>query len=301
MISKKTTFILGAGASHPFGLPTGIQLRNSILDLIGPANNHEIPQYLRIFEQCGHSYPELILFRDTFLKSQKKSIDAFLEHRTEYIKLGKLLIAHKLLACENLDTIYKNSDWYGYFWDKLNSSFDKFDKNKVSFITFNYDRTLENYLLSSMVALYNKSEKDCYDKLSNIPIVHVHSTIGKSKFEDPMQCTPFGKNIRDYNELILAAKTIKIIHEDIAYDIEFDLAHKLIREADQIIILGLSYDETNLMRLKLNDAYCHIVGSSFGLTAMECDTIKLKFPKINFSNNYHHQALDFLRHSVMLQ
>ena len=303
MITKKTLFILGAGASQPFFFPVGLQLRQNIINLIGPTyRNTSTPSYLQIFEQCGHSLPSLYLFSETLIKSQKYSIDAFLEHRPEYIKLGKLLITHDLIQLENLENIYKNSDWYGYLWNKMNSKFEDFDKNNVAFLTFNYDRSLETYLLNSMMALYNKPEEECHLKLQNIPIVHVHGKIGMDKYEDPINYTAYGQNIiRDYSKLIKAAETIKIIHEDISNDKEFILAHKLITDAEQIIILGLGYDETNLNRIKINDAHCSIIGSSFGLTNIEQESINKKFPGIKFSIYNHHKALEFLRHSVMIE
>jgi len=32
MLKKRTTMILGAGASRPYGYPTGVDLKNSLLD-----------------------------------------------------------------------------------------------------------------------------------------------------------------------------------------------------------------------------------------------------------------------------
>lgn len=302
MITKKTVFILGAGASKPFEFPLGSELRDRILNLIGPhTENSKTPRPLEIFEQGGHTYPELLLFRDTFLKSQKKSIDAFLEHRPEYMKLGKLLIALNLIKFEKLETIYSNPNWYGYLWDRLNTNFETFGENNISFITFNYDRSLETYLLNSMMALFNKTEDECYEKLLTIPIIHVHGTIGKNKYQDPKNYTPFGQAINDYSQLLHASNTIKIIHEDISNDKEFEIAHSLINNSEKTIILGLGYDETNLTRLKINESKYSMIGSAFGLTPMECTAINNKFPIITFSQNTDHEALNFLRHSVILE
>jgi len=300
MIEQKTVFILGAGATEPFGFPIGMGLRDGIINFIGETRTVKA-KFLEIFEQCGHSYHEILLFRDNLIKSQKKSVDAFLEHRTEYIKLGKLLITNNLLVRENLNAIYKNPDWYGYIWDKLNSKFEDFDKNSISFITFNYDRTLETYLINSMMALYNKNEIECYEKLKKINIIHVHGKIGKNKYEDKDNFTAFGERIQDYNKLITTADNIKIIHEDISNDKEFSMAHNLLQEASLVVILGLGYDETNLKRLKINEVMCKIIGSSFSLTEMECKSINKKFPRISFSSyGYQDKALEFLRHRVML-
>ena len=306
MITQKTVFILGAGASCPFGFPTGPQLRDEITSLIGTSLTlgdkifEGIPESLKIFETCGHTFHELITFSENLIWSQKNSIDAFLEHRPEFIKLGKRLITFSLIGYESLDAIYKNPDWYNYLWNKLNAKFEDFDKNQVSFITFNYDRTLEIYLISSMMALYNRTSSECYEKLKKIPIIHVHGKLGKNEVENDKYFIGSGKNISSHIKLMEAAESIKIIHEDISNDKEFIVAQDLISNADKIIILGLGYDESNLTRLKITDANGRIQGSSFGLTQMECQSIQRKFP-INFSPYNHHKALEFLRHSVMME
>ena len=41
MITKKTVLVLGAGASKPFGLPTGKELKNDVCRLLGESNKIE--------------------------------------------------------------------------------------------------------------------------------------------------------------------------------------------------------------------------------------------------------------------
>ena len=76
------------------------------------------------------------------------SVDAFLEHRPEYLQIGKLSIALCIMAHEHEKKLFNaQRNWYDYLRIKLNSSFDEFGDNKLSIITFNYDRSIEHYLL----------------------------------------------------------------------------------------------------------------------------------------------------------
>ena len=46
---------------------------------------------------------------------------------------------------------------YQYLSVKLNSSFEEFGENKLSIITFNYDCSLEHYLLNSLINSHEKT------------------------------------------------------------------------------------------------------------------------------------------------
>jgi hypothetical protein len=298
MITNKTVFIVGAGASEPFKFPTGYQLLQNIYALTDSNQND-----LSIYNQCGFSSTEIDRFRQDLIRSQKRSIDAFLEHRPEYIRLGKCLIMQALLGHENFDAIYSNPDWYSYIWNMMNCKFDDFQRNEISFITFNYDRTLEMYLLNCMSSLYNKSESECWEKLKSIPIVHVHGKLGEVKFDNPTEYTDFGENITSYEKLLSASKSIKIVHEDIDNDKEFEEANNLLRQATLVVLLGFGYDDNNLRRLRISEVTpLHgIKGSSFGLTTNECNALMRKYPNILVTHNTFRQALEYLRNDVLVE
>ena len=73
-------------------------------------------------------------------------------------------------------------DWYEYLSVKLNSSFEEFGENKLSVITFNYDRSLEHYLLNSLINLHGKTCDECVKALAQIPIVHVYGQLGERPY-----------------------------------------------------------------------------------------------------------------------
>ena len=300
MITNKTVFILGAGASAPFDFPTGYQLLQKIIGLTDSTKND-----LTIYNQCAFSLPEIEKFRQDLNRSQKRSIDAFLEHRPEYIKLGKCLIMQALLEYESFDAIYNKPDWYSYIWNKMNCKFDDFQSNEISFITFNYDRSLEMYLLNCMPSLYNKSESECWEKLKSIPIIHVHGKLGEVKFDNPTEYTDFGEKITSPEKLLSASKSIKIVHEDIDNDKEFEEAIILLRQASLVVFLGFGYDDNNLRRLRISEvgqlASGSIKGSSFGLTPNECSGLMRKYPNITVTQYTNWETLEYLRNEVILE
>ena len=95
MIKSKTVFILGAGASCPYGYPTGAQLRRQIcLDFK--------KQYLEWLKTNMDSasgredrYEWIKHFIETFFKSNTKSIDLFLARNEHLADAGKYIITFK--------------------------------------------------------------------------------------------------------------------------------------------------------------------------------------------------------------
>ena len=186
MITVPTVFILGAGASIPYGLPSGHALKLKILDQLNASNEPCCGAVI----QRGYNIDIIRKFTND-LKSPDLSIDAFLEHRSEYQAIGKLAIAWILLNSENkallhdrwwdrgwlhspkVDEAVKNSNWYGHLFNLLSPSLEDFRKNKLFIITFNYDRSIEQYLFEGLKRKYGLKDKECV-RTSKNPIIHVH-------------------------------------------------------------------------------------------------------------------------------
>jgi hypothetical protein len=110
----------------------------------------------------GFSATDITTFRDAFLYSGKSSVDAFLEHRIEFLDIGKAAIAETLITWERPEVPYTvPNNWLMYLYARMNSEFDEFGTNPISFITFNYDRLLEYFLFTSLYNTYGKGAEDC--------------------------------------------------------------------------------------------------------------------------------------------
>jgi hypothetical protein len=105
VIEKKTVLILGAGASVPYGFPTGAELRRDILASLG--NEGRFQNYHALGYTERHWLEN---FRRDFWRSQQPSIDAFLESRPDHLELGQLVIADFLMPNERRYDLHPE-DW----------------------------------------------------------------------------------------------------------------------------------------------------------------------------------------------
>lgn len=290
MIQTPTVFILGAGASAPYGYPIGTGLIDSICDNIGNGN---LSTFVNTLIHSGQSsQKDIIKFKRALELSRKSSIDAFLEHRKEFMKVGKLAIASVLIQAEMQYKLFNVKNcWYSYFYNQLNTSFEQFDKNKVSIITFNYDRSLEHYLCTTLTNSYPVPQEECSKKIMGMKIIHLHGQLSKL----PWQIEPIkeGQSLETYRlevsrnyankdvttyDIKTAAEGIRIIHEDFDHDKDekFSIARELIRKGQRIYFVGFGYDEENIKRLQIPTGK-HITGSTYGLESGEIRKIQRFF------------------------
>lgn len=275
MITKKTVLILGAGASQPYGFPTARDLKTRVLrydvDRIIKSGNPG-PLWSYLFD--SFSQDKCLNFYNAFRRSGKQSVDAFLEHRYEFLEIGKGLISVVLISCEDERSLFtEHYRWYEYFYGKLNTRFDDFYQNNISVITFNYDRSIEHYLLTTIQNDYGKTEEDAVNVLKSIPIIHLHGKLGDLPALTDGNGRAYSPIITPEN-LEICIENIKIIHEGegIEGDPEFSDAYRFLSDAEVVCFLGFGYDKTNLDRLKVQEIFNgqKIFCSSYGLTHKEC-------------------------------
>jgi len=163
MIEIETVFILGAGSSHPYGYPTGKELRTYICDdfageIDGVFNRSGIEG------RIAASTYQVDDFSKAFKNSNTRTIDLFLSRNQNYSEIGRLAIVLSLLRSERESTFgggikSPDQDWYDLLFHMMthtlnrSDSYKSFEQNKVTFITFNYDRSLEHFLYMSLKTL----------------------------------------------------------------------------------------------------------------------------------------------------
>src|SRR5690606_35840225 len=152
---------------------------------------------------------------ESFSKSQAMSIDSFLARRPEFMETGKHVIAAVMLACEAPRQLHETDHpdhWYQYLFHGLaKDDWGSVDFSNLSIVTFNYDRSLEEYLLQSLMASYNKSREEACAKLLELDIVHVYGALGSAE--------PWSSNYLEYGQgfelsrCLAAAASIQVIPE----------------------------------------------------------------------------------------
>ena len=178
MITKPTVLVLGSGASIPYGFPSGKDLLRSIHGELNPRN---ADFWSPLFNDCGIDTRHVEEFRSELYSSQLSSVDTFLEHRPEFLEVGKLAIALNMVAREDEDWLLRfdgrDEGFYRYLYDRMDTQFELFGENKLTVITFNYDRSFEHYLFKALLHSHGRSAEDCASILAAIPVVHVHGSL----------------------------------------------------------------------------------------------------------------------------
>ena len=150
MIEIPTVLILGAGASKPYDYPLGIELKDEIIKKLDHMNHFNSGWINEL--NCDVDLVEE--FIRNFDGSTRTSIDSFLNyHKDDYEQIGKIALVDIISSCENgpinltneeiLRPKPKADDWYSYLAEFLyNCDFEDINNNKLSIISYNYDRSL---------------------------------------------------------------------------------------------------------------------------------------------------------------
>ena len=256
-INNKTLFILGAGASVFFGLPTGAQLVKNITK-----GNYEI---------AGITGTDLEEFKKKLKNTGLKSIDLFLEYAyknyskedsEKYIGIGKEVILYFMRIGEkqfNYNEIVEkvNDNWYLELWDRIHDKQYKLRDGSITFITFNYEFSLEIFLYKVIrhTNYSNKLEKEDKEKIidliKKIKIIHIYGTVGDIILNTDVQI--FSPDFSIDSDNLMGIKydkdRIKLIHERNDADSDIKEAKKIVEEAGNIYILGFGYDDINMKKL----------------------------------------------------
>lgn len=268
MIRYPTVLVLGAGASIPYGFPSGQQLKNKICtQTFGN----------QMLETFGHS--EVQNFVNAFMNSHVNSIDSFLARREDYVNIGKLAIASIISGCENPTSFNEpiDDDWYTLLWNKLIAdvhNIEDFGKNNLKIITFNYDRSLEYFLLTSIIFTFGVGIAAAQTALKLIPIHHFYGHLGDLSHSYSEGCLPYQRE-HSTDFTFQAAQNIKIIPEHRDNLESNELIKSWFVNARNIFILGFGFDPLNISRLGLSKTLEEHYNGNTDLLSVRASTYKL--------------------------
>jgi len=252
MITTRTTFILGAGASYPYGLPLGERLWR---DLTSPI------EYSAILQRHAEYDGETIeAFAHKVRDAKPKSIDAYLDEQRRLglqstYDLGVTAIAALILKRESSESDLMSrhdDDWYRIVLNAITHDGAESHTNKlwdapVSFITFNYDRSLEAYLYRAAMA----RGVDRHAAVAGVRGLNIYHCYGQLGFVHPPDShtarVPYG----DVRYVRQAAAGIKIIGKNRREQLPRG-AREAIANAQRIVITGFGFDPFNVELLELD-------------------------------------------------
>jgi hypothetical protein len=294
MITEPTLFILGAGASKPYGFPTGAELRAEIINEFRKELSRMLPSDSRsrqIEKERTVSHAEE--FIDIFSHSPMNSIDKFLSLNPRFSVIGKMAIAISICRhegesrfLEKMDVQDFKEDWYRLLFNIMTSSlkapgdFARFRENKIAFITFNYDRSFEYFLYTSFCNTFSESRPEFDFKMEEcipFPIIHVYGQIGKLPIFYE-KCEPYYRlwgNI-DIEMIGKISKGVRVIGERAQEDIK-EKVRGLLENYRRIFFLGFGYAEENLEAIGFPgsiDETWAINGTARGMTQKEIRDVR---------------------------
>lgn len=283
MIKEKTVFVFGAGSNLDYQFPTGAQLRDEIASVCNwDTMRPDIPEHIKILNNMDFNMQVLTNFRTQLMNGGFDTIDEFLEARENpvYRSLGKTAIAIALIKHEHPQIFqgrFSTDSFYNFLFKKMANEATKenFHQNKVSFVTYNYDRSFEYFLSNSLLNRYEGIQDSEVDYImSQMKIIHVHGSLGNMRWH--------GYNKREYNTVV-DQNNVKIASEGIVNFNEVDgnyegykEARKEFHEAKNVVFVGFGFHPLNLSRLAEGDCLLgkkRLFATSLGLTEEEISEI----------------------------
>jgi hypothetical protein len=266
-------------------------------------NSTADPRY-KLLSVLGHEEEEMHAFATALRRSKAPSVDLFLERRRDFLELGKRALVTCLMPKEEpnlIDSPKSSDDWFGFLFEQMNARRDVFGQNAISFITFNYDRSLEQLLWTTMSNLLNLREDDWREIMESFPLVHVYGQLGRYPVLGDT-ARPYGAPLSP-DSVIRCADAIRVLNEDTIDDSLFRSAIDLMRNAEVVCFLGFGYHESNLKRLKLYDLpdEVKIVGSALDMSnslrtrALRAAGRGIEFGQATLNSN------DYLNNSAVLE
>lgn len=255
MLKERTVFVLGAGASVPFGFPSGAKLTSDLmnskylLDNFILGDDHEFTKH------------DVKKFCSNLAGSMQPSVDAFIQWNPHFDRIGRVAMALRLRECEVLDNVIApfDANWYRLLWGAMTSKVPPDNPMlclvNAFFITFNYDRSLEACIYNGALHTFpNLGAAGAAHLLGNASIVHVYGKLGDYTPHEPGRGIPFGDVDREqkFSLACRAADGIRLIPGARADGMDnFRTAQQYLENAETICILGFGFDETNVERLGL--------------------------------------------------
>lgn len=248
MIRSPTVFVLGAGASYESGFPLGFELRAKIIELLHGRD------CLTLARGIDADPDELRKMGNHFQESSLPSIDAWLECNPKFRHLGKICISQVIGRSES-PSILMRTEWLSLVWNRMRdgATVETIGRNLIAFVTFNYDRSLEEFLYRAIRNTFtDATEEQCTKALLNIPIVHVHGQVGFLPWQEGHKDMkrPYDGSMMSAAWALVCANGIRVISEGQDDSPELQRAHQLLAVADNIYFLGFGYHRANLKRLR---------------------------------------------------
>ena len=171
-------------------------------------------------------------------------------------------------------------DWYtdllGRLTDGLikKADYSRISENCISFITFNYDRSLEHFMFESLInSFYGIAPEHIRRVLQEIPVIHVYGRVAPLDWQESCDGKPRIPYRMDVNAINVPdlIDNLHVVYDE-RCDPDLEKARELVSQAERVFFLGFGYAKENLEVLGLPDVLKtsqRIYGTALGCTPNE--------------------------------
>jgi hypothetical protein len=303
MYTRETYFVLGAGASVPLGLPSAEQLRLKILNV----DLNSLPGSTALF---GPEDRALINeLRKKYFFATDATIDTFLFHHEKYREVARVLITFLLIKHHDPPAGFAETtdNWYSWLFAKIvNGTKDPNDiykKTRGKCITFNYDTTLDHFLLKSLTHYFNREPEFFKPFFESWGPHHIHGKLG----DWPWNSSSARNLLNDEVSKGSAISAEKI--RDIAKGLKFwfedsptpEYRYREFENNAAMVFLGFGYHDDNLSKMFTRnltqptrwDTPRYLYGTGFNMNTVELEELKRRFSSRMIADPF--GSLEFLR------
>lgn len=236
------------------------------------------------------------------------SIDEFLflhQDRPDVVHLGKLAIVDTIRTFEQNSYLASNraksgsvpiglkEGAYREIWRKMKHQLTASDLraqgnesfSHLSFITFNYDRSLEQFLFWAIGQTYALEDRRAAEIVRNLNLHHVYGSIGQWGFgraDRGESVLPFGFDGVIFESVRRAgSEPSRRVFDLATYTEQIDnrrveVLRSLVSQADQIYFIGMGYHEQNLkLLLPTGGLKARVIaGTAEGVSPLKCQLVR---------------------------
>jgi hypothetical protein len=306
MFSQPIVFVVGAGASAEFGMPTGSEMKSRIAKVLNfnrGANGLLIGDRA-VFDMLGARFgarelekhlnaaTELAIRIEEF-----ESIDEALHWfsaRPEIVALGKIAIVLEILRSEGRsklsnpanpelirETNYSDT-WLPSFLSMVVGSLTREQARQafrnVTIVNFNYDRIIEHFLFSRLQTNFGLNANEAIEAISSLKMIRPYGSVGRLPWQKGA-VVPFGARIDlDHEKLFELSNNVRTYTEQ---DRAAELEQKIRSAIDSsriVVFLGFGFHQQNMTLLRATNGvdWRRVLATVLGIDHENYETLKLQ-------------------------
>lgn len=308
MFKSKVLFVVGAGASQEASLPTGAELKNRIAkkvairlsDLGGQESGDRaitdaIRRYIEAQKPARPDIGPYIsagrMIRDAMPLAI--SIDNYIDAHRDDPRIGlcgKLAIVSSILEAERQSKLYLDprrvekmefdslaNTWYSAFFRLATETIAKDEVARafanISFISFNYDRCIEHFLVQALMNYYGFDEKGAQTLAQKVVILHPYGQVGSLPWQNGNTRVPFGGQRNE--DLIAISAQVKTFTERVEDEAALTALRQQVQDAQTIVFLGFAFHPQNMALITPDKPsnVKRVFATAKGISDSDCKTV----------------------------